>query len=141
MLLFSLCINGHTHIVDFLISEYTSGKRDNMADVHFTDVHGTDGLLAAAERAHKHVVESIITKTDVDVNHSDTDGDTPLLVAAFGGHLPTFKIIFNHPKINRNATNDRGSNAFHYAAGRKNLIRCRISSGSARCRRLCCRHQ
>jgi uncharacterized protein len=54
---------------------------DANADTHITNRFGGTALIPAAERGHVEIVQELLTRTDVDVNHVNNLGWTALLEA------------------------------------------------------------
>ncbi|CAM9813257.1 unnamed protein product [Ectocarpus sp. 8 AP-2014] len=53
----------------------------------------TPPLCTAAEKGDVELVMLLLDKVGVDKNFKDTDGETPLILAAFGGHLPVAEAL------------------------------------------------
>lgn len=85
----------------------TSPKRD-------TVLH-----LAIRER-HIDVVNSLLHFSEVDINATDKDGNTPLLLAAFLGHTDVAEILIKN-NANVNASNEGGLTALHIASWRGDI--------------------
>jgi len=62
---------------------------------------GSDILLVAAESADLVIVELLLARPDVNVNHRDTYGQTPLSSACYRGEIPITELIFCSPALNR----------------------------------------
>ncbi|EMD68554.1 hypothetical protein COCSADRAFT_22990 [Bipolaris sorokiniana ND90Pr] len=65
-------------------------------------------LLVAAKYGDEEIVKLLLRKDEADVNFKDMNGRTPLLWAAFGGHLTIFECLLQKKAdVNATAAGDR----------------------------------
>jgi ankyrin repeat protein len=81
-------------------------------------------LLLAAVKGHKSAVEALLIDARVDINATDSSGDTALHYAARRGDLDLAQILLKHPNIKPNirskneTSGDENAAALHIAASR-----------------------
>ena len=89
-----------------------------------------DTLIWAAQKGHPKCVQEVMAK-GVDVNCSNTDGNTPLIVAAENGHIDCLKSLIE-AGANVNFSKKYGHTALFWAAanGRRQCVEALIDSGA-----------
>lgn len=76
--------------------------------------YASDGNLAAV----KATLEANPDSTKALLNACDANGDTPLMLAAWLGHINVVKYLIRQPQTPLNATNNNGATAYLLAAAR-----------------------
>lgn len=74
----------------------------------------TEALLRAAREGHDDTVRSLLAAKDVDVNATDTNGNTALIEASRFGHDDVVRVLLTSG-ANVNAKNTEGKTALMYA--------------------------
>ena len=81
-----------------------------------TDVYGQTALSIAAERGHMILVELLLSRNDVDVDHKNSQGDVPLSSAAKYGHTAAVRTPLGKEDVDVNYQTPRGYAPLHLAA-------------------------
>ena len=89
------------------------------------DKRGLTSLSIAAEKGHAILVELLLGRDDVDVNHKDSKGDTPLSAAAGNGHEVVMQLLLTREDVDRNSVNCYGDTPLSNAArsGKTEIVR------------------
>ena len=83
-----------------------------------TDAYGQTPLSIAAGKGHGILVELLLGRDDVDVNHIDSRGDTPLCSAARWGHEVVVKLLLNREDVDVNYKDISGDTPLSLAAAK-----------------------
>ena len=76
-------------------------------------------LRTATKRKFLSIVKKLIEEENVDPNAEDSDGISPVMIAAFQGGVDTMKLLLSlSVKVNINATDKNGMTPLHYACSR-----------------------
>ncbi|KAK4503280.1 hypothetical protein PRZ48_006708 [Zasmidium cellare] len=155
--LFIAIERGHSNVVEIFLrtANVDLGRRDNRGwtplrcathqkdllrmlvshpttDINETFEDGSTVLFEAALRGYHHVVESLLSRPDIDVNHeSGQYGLTALLVAAYKGHKDVAQLLISHPEIDVNKSEiTAGGTPLFVAAekGYSDIVRLLLSS-------------
>ena len=81
-----------------------------------TDAYGQTHLSIAAEKGHAILVELLLGRDDIDVNHKDFRGGTPLSSAAREGHYVVVKLLLNREDVNADHKDILGDTPLSLAA-------------------------
>ena len=81
-----------------------------------TDSKGQTSLSIAAEKGHAILVELLLGRDDVDVNHKDILGNTPLSLAATHGYEALVQVLMNREDVDLNSVNRAGRTPLSEAA-------------------------
>ena len=93
------------------------------ADVNWKDQDGWSGLLIAADKNYRDLLELLLTQTGVNVNITDRYNSTPLMMACYKGHKDIVRRLCQVPGIELNIRDVYGRTALHWAVA-KNRPRC-----------------
>ena len=91
------------------------------ADVNWKDQDGWSGLLIAADKNYRDLLELLLTQTGVNVNITDRYNETPLMLACLMGHENIVRRLCQAPGIELNS---RGPHTALYCAVTWNKPRC-----------------
>ena len=80
------------------------------------DAYGQTPLLIAAREGHAILLELLLGRNDVDVNHKDFRGDTPLSSAAREGHEVVVKLLLNREDVDADHKDILGNTPLSLAA-------------------------
>lgn len=95
------------------------------ATLNFGDEEGATAMLHAARNGHAAVIAALTAAfpdSDVlaaDVNLATWEGESPLMAAAFGGHINAVNALLMHRHIDIDAVDMEQRNALMYAASRE----------------------
>ncbi len=91
-----------------------------------------DQLIEATENDNTEIIE-VLLKEGADINATNEDGQTALVIAAEKGHIETVQVLLTTPGINIDAANNKdGSTALMFAAqnGHTNIVNTLIDKGA-----------
>src|SRR5687768_8890573 len=115
---------------------------DAKADTRLTNRFGGTALIPAAERGHVEIVQELLTRTDVDVNHINNLGWTALLEAIIlsdGGerHQQIVQLLVDHG-ANINIPDNNGITPLEHARARgfREIEQILLATEQARARQL-----
>jgi ankyrin repeat protein len=86
-------------------------------------------LFDAAAKNDYDLVKKIIDEKKVDINDTDEDGETPLLIASRKGHLQVCKLLINNGS-NVNDVNEQGETPLHLALRHLPVCKLLIRNGA-----------
>lgn len=72
---------------------------------HLAGLNGTDPAI----------IYSLFSHNEVNINHLNSDGETPLMLALQRGQISTISALLEHPSINVNLLNSKGESPLHSA--------------------------
>jgi ankyrin repeat protein len=102
-------------------------------DVDQTDGDGYTPLFIAAKKAHKDVVELLLTVGKASVDKADEDGTTPLVIAAEKGHSGVVELLLTVGKATVDRADENGTTPLLIAAeyGHKDVVELLLTAGKA----------
>ncbi len=80
-----------------------------------TPKHVSDALLVAASGGNMDIIRFLMMKVDVDVNICDSEGNTPLILAAKHNHFSLVQWLVEDKHANVNEKNQTGNSALFFA--------------------------
>lgn len=121
-------LKGHTAVVEVLIQ--ASAFRENLDDM-------VDGwldrtiLFDACQEGRLELAKLLVSKYKLSPNAVDSYGDTPLHLAAWGGHLDVTAWLLDQPGVDGNAVDSNTQTPVHWAAerGHDDILRMLLDRG------------
>ncbi len=77
----------------------------------FVEIAGVTPLMKHAYNGRRRDVRTWLRRRGVDVNATDSEGDTVLFYAIAGGCFNTFLIVWNHSGVDKTVVNKQGRDA------------------------------
>ncbi|XP_023341834.1 uncharacterized protein LOC111711670 [Eurytemora carolleeae] len=72
-------------------------------------------------RGYTEIIETLLTRTDLDINHTGQRGLSPLMLSCVEGHEDIVRVLLHHPNININLQGKDGVTALGLACLRGDL--------------------
>ena len=69
----------------------------------------------AAQKGHVQIVQTLLTRDDIDVNKHNKKNQTPLNIASDNGHVEVVRLLLSQPNIDLNKKDDWGTTALGIA--------------------------
>lgn len=115
---------GHAAIVEWLLD-------NGSADIESQDAFGFTGLYLSSREGHLEVV-SILFNRGVDINKATTDGSSPLMEAAWEGHVDVVELFLSQEGIDFDARTTNGYTALFGASiqGQEEPLRLLLEAGA-----------
>jgi len=77
---------------------------------------GSTPLWMAAQNGHVQIVQTLLTRDDIDVNKHNNQDATPLFIASYFGKVEVVRLLLSQPNIDiNNITTTRGDSALGMA--------------------------
>jgi ankyrin repeat protein len=122
--------SGASQVCHFLLTYLKSVARDFTGGMH--------SLYAACAKGFLDIVEFVIETGKVDINAPNSEGFTPLMLAAQCGHLHIVRFLLSLEKIDITAATEQSWTAIHYAAsaGHVQTVKELLKSGKLNMKKL-----
>jgi len=101
-------------------------------DVNWKDnATGTTALIRASMNGHDSVISVLLAHPDIDVNVSDSEGETPLMTACGSERVSCFSLLLEDSRVKVNQPNNEGWTPLRLLAtgGQMSTIKWWIASG------------
>lgn len=99
---------------------HLKSKRRKVSAQNVSKFHDQTGLSQAAQSGNEELVKAILQKDDINLNHKNADGRTPLSWAAGGGHSVTVKLMADHG-ADLDLSDNTGRTSLSWALARDSL--------------------
>lgn len=119
-----LCLAAHSGNVELFETILVSARQEHLnLDIDEADKMGHTPFMTAAQCGHVDLIGHLHSlqqakKVTIDVNHTDSEGNTAPLLATVGGKLESVKFLVKHvATVNVKAANTSGDTVLLLAAG------------------------
>ncbi|XP_071086114.1 ankyrin repeat domain-containing protein 50-like isoform X2 [Haliotis cracherodii] len=114
--------HGHIEVFDFLVRKG--------CDISHIDKEGNNILHVACRGGHVEMVEHVLPQGDFDINCKGQYGRTPLMLAAFYGHIDVYDLLCEKG-ADVSLVDNKGNNTLHVACmgGHVDMVKYILSHG------------